>query len=269
MNILVSIDRGYVTRLRAMIHSLYLNNAQSEITLHLLHSALTPEDIGALSDTARKYGGELAAYTVSDAHRQVSDITKKYPPEAFYRLLCADYLPKGIKRVLYLDGDIIVNGSLESLYGINLTQGGRRFMFAAATDPFNYTVFKLFHKQRLGLPIETEYVNTGVLLIDVEMLRETVSAEEITGKIPKYRAHLKLPDQDLFNVLFYKDVLHIDPNMYNYCPALSGGWMNEFRQGYPAIIHFAGPDKPWDTSFPTDNIFAQKAKALYDFYAAL
>jgi lipopolysaccharide biosynthesis glycosyltransferase len=269
MNILLSIDRRYVLRLRALLHSLFLNHPRREVAVHLLHSELTEEDVGALADTARRYGGELIPYRVSAEHERASRISPKYPPEAFYRLLCADYLPETVRRALYLDGDVIVNGSLEALYNLNLTEGGKRHTFAAATDPFNYTVFKLFHKQSLGLPPEADYVNSGVLLMDVERLRETVSTSEILGQIPRYRQHLKLPDQDLLNVLFRDVILHIDPQRYNYCPSLSGSWMREFRPGYPAIVHFAGPDKPWDSAFPTQEPFAAQAKALYDSYAAL
>ncbi|MGY3703009.1 hypothetical protein BW731_04120 [Vagococcus martis] len=34
----------------------------------------------------------------------------------YYRLLCGDILPKTIKRVLYLDPDILVLNSLEELW---------------------------------------------------------------------------------------------------------------------------------------------------------
>jgi lipopolysaccharide biosynthesis glycosyltransferase len=269
MNILTSINRAYVPRLNTLLHSLYRNNMRSGVNIHILHSELTAEDIGLLSDTAQRYGGALIPYLVSNEHKTISSISNQYPPEAFYRLLCTDYLPQDIRRVLYLDGDIIINGSLENLYNISMTQGKKRYLFAAATDPFNYTVFKLFHKQNLGLPADTRYVNTGVLLMDVGLMRESVSTASIIGQIPKYLPHLKLPDQDLLNVLFIEDIYHLDANMYNWCPSLNNSWIEDFRQDYPVIIHFAGPDKPWNLSFPTENHFSKKAKALYDYYASL
>jgi lipopolysaccharide biosynthesis glycosyltransferase len=269
MNILASVNRAYVPRLNTTLHSLYMNHARREITIHLLHSELTGEDISALSRTAQRYGGALVSYPVSEEHKKISAITKDYPPEAFYRLLCTDYLPHSVRRVLYLDGDIIVNGSLESLYSLSMTRGDKRCLFAAATDPFNYTVFKLFHKQNLGLPADTDYVNSGVLLMDIELMRETTSAAEIIAKIPKYLPRLKLPDQDLLNVLFAEDIIRIDAERYNWCPSLSGSWIQDIRQGYPAVIHFAGPEKPWDPTFPTPNRASQKAKALYGYYASL
>jgi lipopolysaccharide biosynthesis glycosyltransferase len=269
MNILTSIDRAYVPRLNTMLHSLYINNPQNKISIHILHSELTDKDIGILSDTVQKYDGTLITYLVSNEHKKISDISNKYPSEASYWLFCTDYLPKNMKRSLYLDADIIVNGSLENLYNTDITKGEKHYMFAAAIDPFNYTVFKLFHKQNLGIPVETEYVNSGVLLMDIDLMRKSTSASEITSQIPKYLPHLKLPDQDLLNIIFIDDIYHIDANAYNWCPSLNNSWLQDFRQGNPVIIHFAGPNKPWDSTFSAENDFAKKSKVLYDYYASL
>jgi lipopolysaccharide biosynthesis glycosyltransferase len=268
LDILASINRRYVPPLKALLHSIYLNNAQSEVCVHLLHTELREEDVGALADTARRYGGELVPYRVSEEHRKLSDQSKIFPPEIFYRLLATEYLPETVRRALYLDGDTIVNGPLESLFNLDLTDGGKRCSFAAATDPNNGTVDSVFRKQRLGLPLEAEYVNTGVLLIDLARLRESGAVPEILKQIPYYGATAVLPDQDLLNVLFQNQILHIDPYTYNYFPASSHSRLHEFRTGYPAVIHYAGI-KPWKAFYPTQNEFTQKAKALYDFYAAL
>jgi lipopolysaccharide biosynthesis glycosyltransferase len=266
----MSINLRYVAPLKALIHSLYINNARCEITVHLFHSELTDGDIGALSGAAEKYGGTLIPYLVSDEHRKMSDKSKIFPPEIFYRLFAAEYLPDSVKRVLYLDGDIIINGALESLFNIDLSGGEnrRRYMFAAATDPNNTTAEYVFRKQSLGLPLEVEYVNSGVLLMDLELMRESGATAEIMKHIPFCGEHMVLPDQDLLNVFFHKDILHIDPYVYNYFPASSRSRLGEFRPGYPAVIHYAGI-KPWKAFYPSHNEYTQKAKALYDFYAAL
>jgi lipopolysaccharide biosynthesis glycosyltransferase len=268
MDMLFSINRRYMAPLKALLHSLYSNNAQCGITIHLLHTELTGEDIRVLSDTAGQYGGALIPYRVSDEHRKISDTSNIFPPEIFYRLLATEYLPENIRRVLYLDSDIIINGSLESLYNINLTDGEKRYLFAAATDPNNFTVDSVFRKQNLGLPLHMEYVNSGVLLMDLAFMRESGATAAIIKQIPSYGASMVLPDQDLLNVLFHQDILHIDPYMYNYFPSSSRSRLHEFGVGYPVIIHYSGI-KPWKGVYPTHNEFTQKAKALYDFYASL
>jgi lipopolysaccharide biosynthesis glycosyltransferase len=268
MDILVSVNRRYEAPLRALLHSLYCNHSQCGITVHLLHSELTEEGITAFTGIAQKYGGSLVPYRVSEAHRKMSGTSKIFPPEIFYRLLAAEYIPESVRRVLYLDSDIIVNGSLESLFNISLTDGGKRYLFAAATDPNNFTVDSVFRKQKLGLPLDVEYVNSGVLLMDLALMRELGTTAEIIKQIPHYGETVELPDQDLLNVLFHRDILHVDPYMYNYFPASSRSRLSEFKAGYPAVIHYSGI-KPWIGVYPTHNEFTQKAKALYEYYASL
>jgi lipopolysaccharide biosynthesis glycosyltransferase len=264
MDILMASNRGYVKHIYVMLRSLYLNNPQRKITVHMLHSALTDEDIKILCETVQKYDGTLVPYQVSEAHRQLTAGTKGIAPETFYRLLCAEYLPDNMKRVLYLDGDIIINGSIYELFDMDIDN----YLFAAATDPNNYTVYSIFHKQILGLPLEMEFVNAGVLLINLERLRETGTTAEIVKHIPYYGAHADYHDQDLLNSLFYKDILHFDSNRYNYFPVSSHSRLDNFRHGYPAIIHFGGP-KPWDPLYPMNSEYTRKAKAVYDFYASM
>ena len=73
----------------------------------------------------------------------------------YYRLLIADILPKEIDRVLYLDCDIIVNDSLEELWGIDMT--GK----AIAASP---QIGSGHDCERLGYPIEDGYFNAGQFL---------------------------------------------------------------------------------------------------------
>jgi lipopolysaccharide biosynthesis glycosyltransferase len=264
MDILMASNRAYVPHINVMLRSLYLNNPRRAITVHIFHSALTGGDINALSETVRAYGGTLVPYVMSEAHRKLTAGTQGIAPETFYRLLCAEYLPDTIERALYLDGDIIVNGPIDELFDMDIAN----HLFAAATDPNNYTVYSIFHKQILGLPLEMEFVNAGVLLINLTRLRETGATAEIIKHIPYYGAHADYHDQDLLNALFYKDIVHFDSHKYNYFPVSSHSRLDGFRHGYPAIIHFGGP-KPWDPLYPMNGEYTRKAKAVYDFYASL
>jgi lipopolysaccharide biosynthesis glycosyltransferase len=189
----------------------------------------------------------------------------KFPPEAFYRLLCTDYLPESVERVLYLDSDIIINGSLDELWGIDLTD----YMFAAAVDAHNLTKDLFFYKQRIGLPIDVEYVNSGVLLMNLGFMRAAGAIDEVIKQAPAYRLRLQYPDQDMINLLFHDYILHIDRHMYNNSPAFNDGRQRVFQHGCPVVIHFYGATKPWEPFYPTNGEIPQKVKKLYDFYAAL
>jgi lipopolysaccharide biosynthesis glycosyltransferase len=175
-----------------------------------------------------------------------------------------DYLPRSVQRVLYLDSDIIINGPLEILF--NLDMAGN--IIAAATDSHNHTQEVTRIKRELGLPQDFEYVNSGVLVMDIEAMRGYITTAEIINRLTVYRSRLKYPDQDLLNVLFNDKILHLDRYMYNYSPFSNCSWLDDLTAGYPAVIHFTGI-KPWKPAYPTHNSFLRKAKALYEFYASL
>ncbi|MDR1688715.1 MAG: glycosyltransferase family 8 protein [Clostridiales bacterium] len=268
MNLLVSLNSNFVNPVRVMLTSLILNNTHCEITVYALHSELDGEDIKLLTDTAQRYGAAFIPYLVTGEHKEISKKSEFYPPEAFYRLFCTDYLPEEVSRVLYLDGDVIINGSLENLYNLSMTEGEKRYIFAAATDPFNFSKDIFFHKLHLGLPLDVEYINSGVMLMDLDYMREISASAEAAQQLIASTQLFRFADQDLINVLFHEKIMHIDSYMYNYSPVVNENRLFEFKYGSPVIIHFAGSVKPWEQSFPRHSIFG-KVKELYEFYSVL
>lgn len=100
---------------------------------------MTDEDLSSVEKTVSMYGGAFYPYFVDENHKSISVVTEMFPTEAFCRIFSAEYLPSSIDRVLYLDSDIIVNGSLLELYNTRLCISSKKrinknFLFAAAYD---------------------------------------------------------------------------------------------------------------------------------------
>ena len=59
---------------------------------------------------------KVMLYSLS-RHIQEVPLSKQYgKPELYYRLLAPYLLPEEMERILYLDADIIINGSLREFY---------------------------------------------------------------------------------------------------------------------------------------------------------
>jgi len=282
INILVSTDRNYIPYTNTLLHSLFDNNRDCKIHIHVLHSSLDGDDISVIDRVVKQYGGELFSYQVS-ASRDSATMVKKtrLPKEAYYRLLCMDYLPDVVKKVLYLDCDIIVNGSIKEMYNTDLAG----YMFAAADD-YVEVIGKSSEstiQQRAiidqYIPKDCKYVNSGVLLMNLEYLRQAVTTDEIITMIEEFGDKLVWHDQDFINYVFYEHILHLDYRLYNYFPVY--WYWEELTPGLPAIIHYAGFFKPWKDDYynrctpymeaykgRTDR-FIKQAKELYDKYAAM
>lgn len=115
-------------------------------------------------------------------------------PWSYMELLrCAlgDMLPEMIEKVLWLDIDTIVNADITELFSVDLTG----YYYAGVIEPKKCT--DLFR-----------YVNTGVLLINLEMLRETGKEHEMITFLNTYR--LGFPGQDVINLLCQGKVKLLD-----------------------------------------------------------
>jgi len=286
LNIMVSTDRNYVKHLIAMLHSLFDTNRDCIINIHVLHSSLNDDDLSAIEKVVTNYNGVFYSHKISANHESETMHKKtRLPKEAYFRLICMDYLPGDVKKVLYLDCDIIINGSIQELYNTDMTG----IMFAAAYDyievigdEFNKVFDQKKRKSEYELMPDTcKYINSGVLLMNIELIRKSVTTDEMINMIENLgsRNILLYHDQDFINFVFHKYIKYIDYKIYNYFPIYKD-W-EELKPEKPLILHFAGPFKPWEDDYyelceqyvavrnNRTRPFVEQAKELYDKYASL
>lgn len=249
MNILVTLDENYIPYLNVMLSSLLHSNPNNYFYVYLLHSSVPDE---ATVETKRILGssGRLISVRVDDIGLDGAPTTSRYPQEIYYRIFAAKYLPQDLDRVLYLDPDLIVNGSISELY--NLSMGD--YYFAAASH-----IGSLLHKAnelRLGMDEESPYINSGVMLINLKRLRAEQNYQEVFDFIEKRKNFLTLPDQDIISALYGSKILALDSFRYNmterlymqHAPfekSLNLDWIRK----HSVIIHYCGRNKPWKSRY--------------------
>lgn len=121
MHIAISTSHDYLPYTCVMLSSLLSNNPDS-IQFHILHQELNPADIAVLEKTACNYPATFHYYTVpTDILAHIKDDHPELSaPERYFYLYIPELLSPELERVLYLDSDLIVNGSLESFYFCDL-----------------------------------------------------------------------------------------------------------------------------------------------------
>ena len=116
MNIVTALNRKYIPYTTVMLLSLGMNNDE-EADAYLLNSELTDEDITRMLDILTEHG--VVIHPVYVDRSRFSDRlprNEQWTLETYYRLLMTELLPENIDRLLYLDGDMIINKSLQELY---------------------------------------------------------------------------------------------------------------------------------------------------------
>ena len=249
MHIVFCLDNYYIPYCATTIASIIDNNQAEKITFHLFVDGITDVNRIMMQEwLGKQEGKDILFYELSE------DAFKDFPVgdayinlTTYFRLVIQDKLPD-IDKVIYLDCDTIVNGSLKELWNTEMGD----YAVAGVRDRVNDSI-RLYN--RLRYPIHDGYINAGVLLINLKKWRELHvfdRAKEIAKTMPKA---LKNHDQDIINILFHdsKQILPFRYNLLEYYLYVEE-WLYLDRKYYPeiidacqnpAIIHFCMPQKPW------------------------
>ena len=246
-HILVTLDRNHLKVLSVMLYSLSQSDPEGVYTVYVVNNTLTEEDFASLSALLPRT--ELVNVQVPEDLLQNAPVSDRYPTEMYYRLFAARYLPQQLERILYLDPDLVVLHSLRSLYQIDFD--GK--LFAAASHIESRT-FRELNRRRLHLSEHAKYLNSGVMMMNLALLRKE-SPQTIIDYIQSHKATLLLPDQDVLNALYADRTVPLDPLVYNlgekylrlknlHLPPAEKLTLDWVRSN-TAIVHYYGRNKPW------------------------
>ncbi|MCD7872026.1 MAG: glycosyltransferase family 8 protein [Clostridiales bacterium] len=245
MNILVTIDANYADKLIVMLNSLSKSNPSESLDVYIAHSSLTLNDLACISKEIESRLITIHPIKIPDKLFENAHFTKRISKETYYRLLLFEYLPFDVKRILYLDPDIIVLNSVKRLYNIEFGEN----IFAGAGH--TYGAVRVFNRMRLNMPRESEYINAGVLMINVENMRSYITADEIFSFIDKKGKLLFQADQDVINSLFSNKILALNPCCYNLDEHtykrnnLNIQWVVKNC----VFVHYDGKNEPWKENY--------------------
>lgn len=248
MNILVTINSNYLKVLVVMLKSLASSNKRRRFNVYVMNSSLSDDDINYLKVNTSK-NIRIIDLKVNDSCLDKASVTKRYPKEMYYRILASYYLPKKVNRILYLDPDLVVINKIDKLYNMKLDN----YYFAAASHVFG--VLQTFNRIRLRMRGDSLYINSGVMLMNIRLLRREQNREDVYNFIKKNKNKLMLPDQDVISGLYANKILPLDPYVYNmtenllkqkyFVPHISKRWIEENS----VIIHYCGKNKPWKNNY--------------------
>ena len=203
MNILYVSDNNYAWLMGISMISLFENNKHIEkLDVYFFCENVTDENKKIIADIADRYHRKIVIADMPDIDVPQNLITDRWPKCVFVRLFADQILPKELDRVLYLDCDTIVEGSITPLEQIDM-QGK---MFYGVKDCLSGT-----NKENIGLKKEDVYINTGVLMINLQELRANDMNSAIESYVNAYKNLINYPDQDTLNGAFNDKIGILEP----------------------------------------------------------
>lgn len=234
--IVSTVDDNYAQHYGVMLTSLLRNKSNNtDIHAHILDAGLSDENIIKIKSIASYFKTQITIYKnniVNSCHHFKTNGHILTP--SYYRIYIGSILPHNIKRVLYLDCDIVVLKDLSDLFNTNLSE----YQIGCVPDP----IVRNDKHVDLSLSTDTIYFNAGVILIDLEKWRDNGTESVLSDYIPRHEDVLTFLDQDALNAVFDGKYYSLERtyNTFSYLivsPKLS--------KPTPHIIHYVGSLKPW------------------------
>lgn len=206
MNLLYTCDNNYIRLMSISVISLFENNQQiKNLVVYLLGENISNENKAILDNIGAKYGRKIIVIDLPKIDIPDILISTRWPLSAFTRLFSAQLLPRNLDRILYVDCDTIIKGDIESLLEIDIYEK----IFYGISD-----CISLNYKRNIGLQPNSVYINAGVLLINLEKLRDVDIKRSIDKYLTKYIKLMNYADQDILNSVFTNQIGVLSPQ-YN------------------------------------------------------
>jgi len=252
-------DDTYAMPLAVMLYSASANLPPPwRLRVYLMDGGITPKSRRRLEEKIAGYGNiDLEWREVSlDAFSHLP-VLRRINATMYIRLLMENVLPPDLQRIIYLDGDLIVDGDLSEMWK-------QDFQGAAVMAVCDYG--SCIIRPELPLPGIDEsqrknapYFNSGVLLIDLNRWRNDRVGPAVMDYVSQFKPLVKFPDQDGLNAVLFGKWRSLDlswnAQVDNLIRPDNLGTTEadaEIRRRcrellyQPRIQHYAGRKKPWN-----------------------
>jgi len=266
------IDRGYLKLTLVSLYSV-LKNTRSKVLVHFMAVGLTTKDWDRVEKVIGLFAhAELKRHLLDDLGLQNIELESLYITSATFGRLFIPRLVSG--RVIYLDGDTLINDDIAELYHVDLKGnpvGGIRD-FCITDDLYKVQHIERTYgkgavrasreRQNLDRLVQlfggqtqhlNDYINAGVLVIDTQALRDDPALLQRFEDVAS-ACRCQMLDQDWINIILRGRVTHLDPAWNSF---KGNGDTNksiypaDLRRAYrrsrkkPALVHFVSKRKPW------------------------
>jgi lipopolysaccharide biosynthesis glycosyltransferase len=171
-------------------------------------------------------------------------------------------------RILYLDADVSIESDrVFQLFDLDL-HGHAVAAVRDMTVPFvahsinanelNATLGLKGDERFVGL-FGAKYLNSGVLLIDVDTYRQRKIESDAMRLVETSMRSPALVDQSLFNAVLRGKWLEMSPS-FNMITRAWASFIRDFAP--PAIVHFTGQTKPWHHAFADEHPLRSQLRAF-------
>lgn len=244
LDVLYTCDDNYAAWAGISMLSLFENNKELDrIRVYIAAYRVSEENKKRLSDIADDFGRQLI---IVDGEELSGKIKSAGIPEyrgsiaASFRLFFDIFILPDTKRLLYLDCDTLVVGDLAQICDLDL--GGK--VCGAVRDSLTPS-----YKAVIGMAPDSDYFNSGVLLIDTEAWKREKITEKLLDHAKNKRSDYCNPDQDLLNKVLEGKTLMLPPE-YNLQPVHRAFSYSAYMSAFKPAVYYSKEELSVGTGSP-------------------
>lgn len=205
LNVAYGCNNAYIEYTGISLISLFENNKEFEkITIYFIDMGISDDSKQILEEIASEYNRIITfiefnklceGLTISSIGRHIESI---YAKLFFSRL-------EEIDKILYLDSDTIVAGSLKKLWSLDL---GNNLIAGVQT------ISSIKRNNLVGLDSSNPFINDGVVLINLVQWRKERTEEKFLDYIKMHNGNPPILSEGTINAVCKEKIIVLDPR-YN------------------------------------------------------
>ena len=247
-------DERYVVPLAVMLASLsdHIDSARGAI-VYVLNGGVSAENRERLERSLLAENVELCWVDIRAAPFSDLPVWGRMSASTYHRLMLPEILPPSVRRLVWLDCDVVVNADVAALWASPLA--GRHLL--AVQDmivPYVSSPDGVACFAALGLAPEAKYFNAGVMIVNLDLWRRDDVPDRVADYLRSHQDDVVYWDQEGLNAVLAGRWGELDPR-WNHNASVCGRAFYRPRHldpdAYrrvvedPWIIHFSGNLKPW------------------------
>ncbi len=223
------------------------------IDVYVLDCGLTPRSRRKMNASISRAWIKLHFLPVGQEELNGFRVDGHVSSAAYARLFMGNYLPAGIERVIYIDGDMVALTNVMPLGEMEL----HGHPMAAVQDPVAGLVgqsAQMMHWEGWDVPRGTHVFNSGLMVLDLPRWRQEGLFERVIQIAREHPDRMKYWDQCALNYVIRGNYLELDPawnvGQHLYYPPHCHDVIYEsdvvercIRE--PNILHYGGTWRPW------------------------
>ena len=247
-------DSNYIEFVATVLVSLFKNNPDASIAVHLLANALSGDDVCRVQKHIPQERGELFVYPIDNFEERFKvGVKATIAITSYARLFLPAILPVDVERVLYVDCDVLFTSPIDEFYNVDFGDS----LVAGALD----TLADDTAKVAIGCSACEPYLNAGVLMIPLDKWRKENVQQQFVDFLVARNGNVRHNDQGIINAVCKGRKLVVAPrynvnsNFFSHPYTLLKESNTPFcslqeyeeAKALPAIIHFTEGflNRPW------------------------